>query len=131
MTSDETPTAEPNSSVQLDDIPAEIIDARPDGITPKQALLAELVVLEGMSKGKAAIAAGYKLPQAGYHAWRSKAVTEYVQDLIREHLLESSVAAVHKLKSLMANAKSEYVQLEGVLEHFPQPDAGSGWVQAC
>lgn len=85
---------------------------RPDSVTELQARLAEGMVLEGLSKQDAITAAGYASVSAGYAALRTRHVQEYIQQLIREHLLDSSIKAIRRIDSLIDNARSEYVRLE-------------------
>ena len=90
----------------------EIVEARPDGLSPKMARLAEAVVLDGLSKQAAIKAAGYASESAGYAALRTEKMAVYQQQLIREHLLESSISAAQTVRALITQAKSEYVRLE-------------------
>ena len=90
----------------------QIIDARPDKLTEKQAYLAELVVLNGMDKIKAISKAGYASESAGYTTLRKAHVRDYMAVLIREHLHDSSIAAVQTIHKLMTEARSDYVKLE-------------------
>ncbi len=85
---------------------------RPEGLTDKQARLAELVVLEGYDKAQAIELAGYASKSSGYATLRKPHVMDYITVLIREHLLDSSIKAAGVLRELMDNAKSDYVKLE-------------------
>jgi len=91
---------------------ANIIAARPDGVTEKQARLSELMVLEGFGKADAITLAGYTSRSAGYAALRTAHVKDYITTLIREHLQESSIKAVHAIDRLITDARSDYVKLE-------------------
>ena len=86
--------------------------SRPSDLTELEARAVEAWVLLGMSKNDAIKYAGYKSRSAGYNALRKEHTRRYAAELIREHLLESSVDAARKMRELSTSARSEYVQLE-------------------
>ena len=64
------------------------------------------------NKTQAIKATGYASVTSGFNTLRLPHVRDYIISLINEHLLDSSIMAVHTIRDLMTDARSDYVKLE-------------------
>ena len=92
----------------------DIAKVRP--VTAKQAALVDALVANGCSIKKAAELAGYSKGESG-RVSASKAlklphVQQYMMQRMNEQFGLSATIAAGRLRSLVSDAKSEYVQLE-------------------
>ena len=84
-------------------------------ITPRARKLVDILVSQGCSITEASKLAGYKGNSARVTAHKmlqTAKVQEYYISQLRRKIALGGTKALHKIESLSANARSEYVQLE-------------------